>query len=345
MPRSRLRPSVRSTPNSAERAGTPWPWHQPRGTAARHRAHRPITGRRSAPGRDEHGRAPGQCPARTGSRERRHPTAPRRGNDAQTGPADRQRRRSAPPHPGVRGHGDGSAIRAPNLSRASRAGALPPGSRPSRRWARADPPARPGPGARILLLSPGGDRGNSVQASVRDRLLEAAASVFVERAFGGPGFKTSPARPAQHGALYSQFDSKSALLAEAWRPTESSRSLRSCGRPARRISLVSLGGPAREHVEWIGHPLDTLLLDAFAAASHDAEAARRLGPASTNSTPRSGSGSRRCAPAASSPTRSPTLRRRARRSGDPGHGGDARDSDALVGSHEASQLMRHLVRP
>ena len=119
-----------------------------------------------------------------------------------------------------------------------------------------------------------------VQASVRDRLLEAAASVFVERGFWGTRVQDiARAAGLSTGALYSQFDSKSALLAEAV-ATHGEFALAALVRAAGAQDQSGVARAARlgSMLSGSATPLDTLLLDAFAAASHDAEAARRLGP-------------------------------------------------------------------
>lgn len=118
------------------------------------------------------------------------------------------------------------------------------------------------------------------QASVRDRLLEAAAAVFLERGFWGTRVQDiARAAGLSTGALYSQFDSKSALLAEAV-ATHGEFALAALVRAAGAAQQSGAARAARlgTMLSRSATPLDTLLLDAFAAASHEPEATRRLGP-------------------------------------------------------------------
>ena len=161
----------------------------------------------------------------------------------------------------------GSAHRPPNLSR-------PAEARARRGQEALDPGHEYFYYQRVATVELG------AQASVRDRLLEAAAAVFLERGFWGTRVQDI-ARTAglSTGALYSQFDSKSALLAEAV-ATHGEFALAALVRAA---GVASQGGAARaarlgSMLSGAATPLDTLLLDAFAAASHEAEAALRLGP-------------------------------------------------------------------
>jgi len=117
-------------------------------------------------------------------------------------------------------------------------------------------------------------------ASIRERLLEAAAAVFLERGFWGTRVQDiARAAGLSTGALYSQFDSKSALLAEAV-ATHGEFALAALVRAAGADDQSGRARAARlgSMLSTDASPLDTLLLDAFAAASHEVEAAQRLGP-------------------------------------------------------------------
>jgi len=115
---------------------------------------------------------------------------------------------------------------------------------------------------------------------VRERLLAAAAAVFLERGFWGTRVQDiARAAGLSSGALYSQFDSKSALLAEAV-ATHGEFALAALVHAAGESdqSVDARAGRLGRTLSGSATPLDTLLLDAFAAASHEPDAARRLRP-------------------------------------------------------------------
>ncbi len=117
-----------------------------------------------------------------------------------------------------------------------------------------------------------------VDAPVRERLLEAAAEVFLERGFWGTRVQDiARAAGLSTGAVYSQFDSKSALLAEAV-TTHGEFALAALVHAAGQADQSAAARSTRLGRMLSAAPsaLDTLLLDAFAAASHDAEASARL---------------------------------------------------------------------
>jgi TetR/AcrR family transcriptional repressor of uid operon len=116
--------------------------------------------------------------------------------------------------------------------------------------------------------------------TVRERLLDAAIAVFLERGFWGTRVQDiARAAGLSTGALYSQFDSKSALLAEAV-ATHGEFALVALVRAAGADDQSGAARAARlgSMLSTAATPLDTLLLDAFAAASHEPDAARRVGP-------------------------------------------------------------------
>jgi len=118
----------------------------------------------------------------------------------------------------------------------------------------------------------------SPDAPVRERLLEAAAEVFLERGFWGTRVQDiARAAGLSTGAVYSQFESKSALLAEAV-ATHGEFALAALVHAAGQADQSTAARSTRlgKMLSAAPSPLDTLLLDAFAAASHDADAATRL---------------------------------------------------------------------
>ena len=115
---------------------------------------------------------------------------------------------------------------------------------------------------------------------VRARLLEAAAAVFLERGFWGTRVQDiARAAGLSTGAVYSQFDNKSALLAEAV-ATHGEFALAALVHAAGEEDQSASARAARlgRMLSGSASSLDTLLLDAFAAASHETDVAARLGP-------------------------------------------------------------------
>jgi AcrR family transcriptional regulator len=116
------------------------------------------------------------------------------------------------------------------------------------------------------------------EPSTRQRLLAAASEVFLEQGYQGTRVQDVAKRAGlTTGAIYANFDSKAALLAEAvslqalqgQRYLEEATSVDELPRDvAVNVHASLLSGPAE--------PVHRVFLEAWAAAMHDADAAARV---------------------------------------------------------------------
>jgi len=116
----------------------------------------------------------------------------------------------------------------------------------------------------------------------RDRLVRAAAEIFREQGYTGTRVVDIARRAGfTSGALYSHFDSRAALLAEAI-AVENDRMLReisdglgAVGAPA----AADIAGALTQFVALQFSPTDQLLLDGLAICPREPEAQQRIGAA------------------------------------------------------------------
>ncbi len=119
-------------------------------------------------------------------------------------------------------------------------------------------------------------------SDTRDRLVQAAAEIFREKGFTGSRVQDIARRAGfTSGALYSYFDSRAALLAEAI-TVENDRLLRDMSDGLGRVDLPVTAEIAAALSQFAGlefSPTDQLLLDGLAICAREPDARQRIGDA------------------------------------------------------------------
>ncbi|KAA0232728.1 MAG: hypothetical protein JJLCMIEE_01191 [Acidimicrobiales bacterium] len=148
-------------------------------------------------------------------------------------------------------------------------------------------PEPPAPGSPVggapdaVPASPGSPEPAPAEEDTRDKLINAAVEVFLEKGHGGTRV-VDIARRAGYtaGTMYSYFDSRTALLAEAMaREGERhlSRLMQTLTRAQDEERMVSL--VTAQHLCEEPQVIDRLLLEALATAARDREAKELMGQA------------------------------------------------------------------